>query len=42
MLLSKEGTTFAVVTVVAAAQGIEQVLWMMNPEKLAAVSSRAS
>jgi len=42
VLLSKEGTTFAVVTVVAAAQGIEQVLWMMNPEKLAAVSSRAS
>ncbi|MDR6905112.1 RNA polymerase sigma-70 factor (ECF subfamily) [Agromyces sp. 3263] len=42
VLLSREGVTFAVVTVVAAANGIEQVLWMMNPEKLAAVSPRAS
>ena len=38
VLLSKEGTTFAVVTVVAGAEGIDQVLWMMNPDKLAAVS----
>lgn len=42
VLLSKEGTTFAVLTVVATAQGIEQVLWMMNPHKLAAVTSRAA
>lgn len=41
VLLSKEGATFAVVTVVAGAQGIDQVLWMMNPHKLSAVSSRA-
>ena len=42
VLLSKEGTTFAAVTVVAGSQGIDQVLWMMNPDKLAAVSHRAS
>ncbi len=42
VLLSKEGTTFAVVTVVASDEGIDQVLWMMNPEKLAAVTSRAA
>jgi RNA polymerase sigma-70 factor (TIGR02957 family) len=42
VLLSKEGTTFAVVTVVAGVQGIDQVLWMMNPHKLGAVSSRAA
>jgi RNA polymerase sigma-70 factor (TIGR02957 family) len=42
VLLSKEGTTFAVVTVVAGVQGIDQVLWMMNPQKLGAVSSRAA
>ena len=41
-LLSKEGTTFAVVTVVASDEGIDQVLWMMNPEKLAGVTSRAA
>jgi RNA polymerase sigma-70 factor (TIGR02957 family) len=41
MLLSKEGTTFAVLTVVASTLGIEQVLWMMNPHKLGAVTSRA-
>ncbi|MDQ0894940.1 RNA polymerase sigma-70 factor [Agromyces ramosus] len=42
MLLSKEGTTFAVLTVVASTVGIEQVLWMMNPHKLGAVTSRAA
>jgi RNA polymerase sigma-70 factor (TIGR02957 family) len=42
VLLAKDGVTFAVVTVVAGAQGIDQVLWMMNPGKLAAVSRRAS
>jgi RNA polymerase sigma-70 factor (TIGR02957 family) len=42
VVLSKEGTTFAVVTVVAGVQGIDQVLWMMNPQKLGAVSSRAA
>ena len=42
VLLSKEGTTFAVLTVVASPDGIDQVLWMMNPHKLAAVASRAA
>jgi RNA polymerase sigma-70 factor (TIGR02957 family) len=42
VLLSKEGTTFAVVTVVASGQAIDQVLWMMNPHKLGAVASRAA
>ena len=42
VLLSKEGTTFAVAAVVASAQGIDQVLWMMNPHKLGAVASRVA
>jgi RNA polymerase sigma-70 factor (ECF subfamily) len=42
VLLSKEGVTFAVLTVIAGAQGIDQVLWMMNPGKLGAVTSRAA
>ena len=42
VLLSKEGTTFAVITVVASGQAIDQVLWMMNPHKLGAVASRAA
>jgi RNA polymerase sigma-70 factor (TIGR02957 family) len=42
ILLSNEGTTFAVLTLVASAQGIEQLLWMMNPHKLGAVASRAA
>lgn len=42
VLLSKEGTTFAVLTVVASPDGIDQVLWMMNPDKLAAVDAHAA
>jgi len=42
VLLAKDGATFAVLTVVASAGGIEQVLWMMNPHKLSAVASRAA
>ena len=41
VVLSREGTVFAVLTVVASTRGIDQVLWMMNPHKLGAVS-RAS
>ena len=37
MRLQRDGVTFGVVTVVAGADGIDQVLWMLNPEKLAAV-----
>jgi RNA polymerase sigma factor (sigma-70 family) len=40
--LAKDGATFAVLTVVASADGIDQLLWMMNPHKLAAVASRAA
>ncbi|MER5321572.1 RNA polymerase sigma-70 factor [Streptosporangium roseum] len=34
-LLSRDGQVFAVLTVNASAQGIDQVLWMMNPAKIA-------
>ncbi|WP_344841345.1 hypothetical protein [Nonomuraea dietziae] len=37
-LLSRDGQAFAVLTVNASEQGIDQVLWMMNPAKLTAVS----
>lgn len=42
VVLSKEGATFAVVTLVSGARGIDQVLWMMNPQKLAGVTSRVA
>lgn len=37
-LLSRNGTVFAVLTVNACAEGIDQILWMMNPAKITAVS----
>lgn len=37
-LLRRDGEAFAVVTVTASAEGIEQVLWMMNPGKLGAIT----
>jgi RNA polymerase sigma-70 factor (ECF subfamily) len=33
-LLSRDGKPYAVVTVIASADGIGRVLWMMNPHKL--------
>ena len=42
VVLSRDGTTFAVLTVAAGARGIDQVLWMMNPQKLAGVTSRVA
>ncbi|WP_370962813.1 RNA polymerase sigma-70 factor [Amycolatopsis sp. cg9] len=36
MLLSRDGEVFTVLTVTASGEGIDQVLWMMNPGKLAA------
>lgn len=42
VVLSREGTTFAVITLVSGARGIDQVLWMMNPQKLAGVTSRVA
>ncbi|WP_454043708.1 RNA polymerase sigma-70 factor [Cellulosimicrobium sp. Marseille-Q8652] len=38
-LLSRDGTVFAVLTVRAAVDGIDRVLWMMNPKKLAPLTS---
>ncbi|WP_329080458.1 MULTISPECIES: RNA polymerase sigma-70 factor [unclassified Streptosporangium] len=38
-LLRRDGAVFAVLTVDASDRGIDQVLWMMNPAKLAAVSA---
>ncbi|MFD4992050.1 RNA polymerase sigma-70 factor [Cellulosimicrobium cellulans] len=37
--LSRDGEFFAVLTVRATTDGIDRVLWMMNPQKLAAVSA---
>ncbi len=42
VILSRDGTVFAVVSVVASPDGIDQLLWMMNPHKLAAVTARAA
>ncbi|WP_350347692.1 RNA polymerase sigma-70 factor [Agromyces sp. G08B096] len=41
VLLSKDGTTFAVISLVASERGIDQVLWMMNPDKLTVISRAA-
>ncbi|WP_431927007.1 sigma factor-like helix-turn-helix DNA-binding protein, partial [Nonomuraea jabiensis] len=40
-LLSRDGQVFTVLTVNASDEGIDQVLWMMNPAKLTAVSATA-
>ncbi|MGW5365314.1 RNA polymerase sigma-70 factor [Actinopolymorpha pittospori] len=40
-LLRRDGDVFAVLTVEVSEQGIDQVLWMMNPDKLTAVSAAA-
>jgi RNA polymerase sigma-70 factor (ECF subfamily) len=40
-LLHHDGAVFAVLTVNASAQGIDQVLWMMNPAKITAARDRA-
>ncbi|MER6947610.1 sigma factor-like helix-turn-helix DNA-binding protein [Nonomuraea sp. NPDC000554] len=40
-LLHRDGAVFTVLTVNASAQGIDQVLWMMNPAKITAVSAAA-
>lgn len=41
-LLSKDGAVFAVVAIITSPDGIRQLLWMMNPQKLGAVSSRGA
>jgi hypothetical protein len=40
VVLRRGGTVRAVLTVSASADGIDRVLWMFNPEKIAAVSAR--
>jgi RNA polymerase sigma-70 factor (ECF subfamily) len=37
-LLSRDGTVFAVCTVSASTDGIEHILWLFNPDKIATVS----
>jgi RNA polymerase sigma-70 factor (TIGR02957 family) len=37
-VLLRNGTVYAVLTVTASTEGIDHVLWMVNPEKLTAVS----
>jgi RNA polymerase sigma factor (sigma-70 family) len=41
-LLLRDGTPFGILTITASAEGIDQVLWMVNPTKLAAALSPAS
>jgi RNA polymerase sigma-70 factor (TIGR02957 family) len=40
-VLRRDGTVAAVLTVSASAEGIDRVLWMLNPAKIAAVSAPA-
>jgi RNA polymerase sigma-70 factor (ECF subfamily) len=37
-VLLRNGSVYAVPTVTASTEGIDHVLWMVNPEKIAAVS----
>jgi RNA polymerase sigma-70 factor (ECF subfamily) len=39
VLISRDGAVVALATIDASAQGIDQILWVMNPAKLAAISS---
>jgi RNA polymerase sigma-70 factor (ECF subfamily) len=39
VVLSRDGAVFTVLTASASAEGIDQILWMMNPEKLGSVSA---
>lgn len=42
VILSRDETVFAVLSVVASPDGIDQLLWIMNPHKLGAVTPRAA
>ena len=39
-LLSREGRAYALVSAEASAAGIEQIMWLMNPAKLASISAQ--
>jgi len=34
--LRKDGNTYAVITLTATAEGVGQLMWLLNPEKLGA------
>jgi RNA polymerase sigma-70 factor (ECF subfamily) len=36
--MSRDGTIVTIVTIDASADGIDQILWMMRPSKLTAIS----
>ena len=38
VLMSRDGTVVALVTIEASAEGIDRIMWMMRPSKLAAIS----
>ncbi len=38
-ILSKDGADFTVVSLSASTEGVDQITWMMNPEKLTAISA---
>ena len=42
VLISRDGAVVTLVTIDASAQGIGQILWMMRPSKLTAISPHAS
>lgn len=41
-VLVREGVVYGVVTISASAEGIDQVLWMVNPDKLTTVTGSSS
>jgi RNA polymerase sigma-70 factor (ECF subfamily) len=42
MILSREGRPFAVLALTTSPDGIDQLLWMMNPQRLGTVTSRGA
>ena len=38
VLMSRDGAAVALATIDASAQGIDQIMWIMRPSKLAAIS----
>ena len=39
VLAWRGGTVFAFATIVASAEGIDQILWVLNPAKLSSISA---
>ena len=40
VLVTREGAVASLLTFAASAEGIDQILWMLRPSKLAAISGR--